>query len=324
MWQTVGHEWAVGLLQQAVQREQLAHAWLFAGPSDIGKVHLALELAAALNCSESPPPCGSCASCQRILQGKHPDVALIAPDEGRIKIDQIRELQRVVSLSPYEARRRVCIVRDFHLATVEASNAMLKTLEEPPSRVVLILTATDASLLLPTVVSRCRVLALRLVSEAVIKRALVERWGQSEENAGLLARFSGGRISWAIRAGQDAALLKERGEWLELALDLQDEGRAGRIKAAEGLSKRNDLRDLLRVWQLWWRDVALVASGCDELVINLDYLEALRKLAATYGLSKAKSAVRGVERACEQLDQNVNPRLALEVLLLSWHPASTL
>ena len=318
MWQVIGHPWAVELLGRAISAQRIAHTYLFTGPANTGKAHLARELAAALNCTGDAPPCRVCIPCLKTMRGVHPDVTLVEPDSDKFKIDQVRELQRNLSLSPYEGRWRVCLMTDFQTATVEAANALLKTLEEPPSRVVLILTATEASLLLPTIVSRCQVLPLRAVPLLEIERALIERWHVPQAQARVLARLSAGRVGWAIRAAQDAAILVRRQQRIEELQELLQKGRAAKILAAERLSEREDLAEMIRFWQTWWRDVVLLCSGCEELVTHLDCLSPLRHQAQQSDLAAAEKALRYTEAALTQLEQNVNPRLALEVLLLSW------
>lgn len=318
MWSTIGHEWAIEFFRGAIEKQQVAHAYLLTGPVSVGKTHLALELASALNCAGDDPPCRSCSACRRTAQGTHPDVALVEPDGDRIKIDQVRGLQRQLALSPHEGPWRVCIIADFQAATVEAANALLKTLEEPPSRVVILLTATDASLLLPTIVSRCQILALRAVPVERIERALVELWQEPEDRARLVARLSAGRVGWAIRAAKDPSVLAHRQRCIDELLSLMQRGKAARIRTAEDLSKDGSLAEVISVWQTWWRDVVLVRSGCRELVVNLDYSDALNRFAGHCDLAEAESHVRDTESALQRLDQNVNARLALEVLLLGW------
>lgn len=318
MWYTVGHDWAITLLERSVRNRRVAHSYLFTGQDGLGKTHLARQLAAMLNCTADAPPCGACHACTRIARDAHPDVHLVRPVEGRIKIDQVRAVQHDLALSPYEGRWRVAILADFHTATVEAGNALLKTLEEPPSRAVVVLTAVDPGLLLPTVVSRCQVLAVRAVPRERIAEALEEHWHLEGDRARLLAALSAGRIEWAIRAAEDPDVLTRRREDLQLLLDLLHGGRAERILAAEELAGREDLGDLLRLWQSWWRDLVLLAGGGAEYISNLDRLDVLRGQAEALGLAAAGAGARAVTEALERLDQNVNARLALEALLLGW------
>lgn len=318
MWRVIGHEWAVNLLHRSVATQRLSHTYLFTGPANIGKTHLAKEFASALNCMGEDIPCGACSPCSRIARGAYPDVSVIEPEGGRIKIDQVRAVQREIALSPYEGRWRVCIITEFQTATVEAANALLKTLEEPPARVIIILTALDASLLLPTVVSRCQIVPLRAVPRAQIERALVEQWHEREERAQLLARISAGRLGWAISAARDLAILSQRQKHLETLLELLRQGLAGKIRAAERLSESEELAEVLALWQTWWRDVFLMGIRCEELIVNLDYLEPCRQMAQQYSTAEAGAAIRDIEKARQQLDENVNPRLVLEALFLAW------
>jgi DNA polymerase-3 subunit delta' len=324
MWHTLGHDWAIDLLQHALTNERLAHAFLLVGPAEIGKSTLATELAAAINCSGKEPPCQSCPACRKTLAGVYPDITRIEPQNGRIKIDQIRDMQRQVSLSPYEGRFRVCLVIDIHMATTEAANALLKTLEEPPARVILILTATDIGLLLPTVVSRCQVLALRPVATEVIKRLLCNEEKFSPDQATMIARWAAGRIGWAVRAVRDPGLLAARQQQIDNLVNILDQRRVERLRMVESLSKRDNLPEILQLWQVWWRDVVLVACNCADLVTNSDRLDRLHALAQTYGTESASSAYRNVGTTLEMLEQNVNPRLALEGLVLGWNQAQTL
>ena len=321
MWDIIGHEWAADLLQRAIKSDRLAHAYLLTGPASIGKTHLAWQFAAALNCTGDVRPCGECRACTRTHLGSHPDVSVVEPDGARIKIDQIRDLRRDLSLSPVEGRWRVCIVSDFQAATVEAANALLKTLEEPPSRVVLILTSTDASLLLPTIVSRCQLVSLRAVPPGIVEDALVTRFDQDPASAALLARLSGGRVGWAVRAATDPSLVATRRQRLDDLLRTIGEGRAARIRTAEKIAKLADFEEVLRLWQTVWRDVLLVGTGLESLVVNLDLARELRVLADQFPPIDAERAVREIESLLGQLQRNVNGRLALDVLLLGWRKA---
>jgi DNA polymerase-3 subunit delta' len=323
-WPIVGHEWAVEHLDRAIQHGRVRHAYLFTGPDRIGKMTLARVFAAALNCTGDRPPCGQCRACTLIARDAHPDVTLVeaASMGSALRIEQVRELQQTLALRPYEARYRVAILRRFHEANPAAANALLKTLEEPSPDVVLILTANSADGLLPTIVSRCQLLNLRPLPVRTVRDALERGWGAPGDVAQTLAQLSGGRIGWAIRAVEDPAELEQR----DLALDLLRQALHGSRRERFALVgqlalEKSVLLTLLDVWQGYWRDALLVASGSHAPVTNTDRAEELSHLAETAGLEGAQRALAATRRTIDYLGKNVNTRLALEVLLLDY-PAS--
>jgi DNA polymerase-3 subunit delta' len=315
----IGHEWAVDLLKHSLAADRLTHAYLFVGPPRIGKTTLALFLAQAVNCLHPEnKPCGNCLACRKIQRGLHPDVRVIDERGGSIKINQVRELQNEATLSPFEGRQRVYILCDFQNATLEAANCLLKTLEEPPPRVILILTASKAELLLPTIVSRCQVLNLRPLALDQVEQALQTYWGVESRQARLLARLSGGRMGWAIEASSNEALLLEREKYLLVLEQALGEKRIERMRLAQQLSQSpEELPGILELWQNWWRDLLLAKSGNAQSITNVDREQTVLHEAQRYAMSEIYACLRAIERTAEQIEQNVNPRLALEVLLLS-------
>lgn len=337
-WGLVGHEWAVRALALGISSDRAAHAYLFTGPHAIGKTTLARALAQTLNCTGANRPCGECPACPKIARDRHPDVQIVegvpvgykfdeksppppprANDWERriLKIDQIRVLQHDVSRAPFEGRWRVVILRRFEEANEEAANAFLKTLEEPPSHTRLILTARDASLLLPTIASRCQVFALRPLAPAQIERALLER-GIDQDSARLLSRLSSGRLGWAFRAASNPAMLAARREHLDALNAAVNEGRAERLMRAEVLAKKSDeLPELLELWLGWWRDVLLVQNGDGARITNIDHQALLNEQASRFSLEQIEHTLKAVRATARYLTQNVNVRLAMEVLLLN-------
>ncbi len=317
MWPVIGHEWAVELLSRSMQTGRVGHAYLFAGAPRIGKTTLALAFAQALNCTADEPPCGSCRSCQLTAQGIHPDVSTVRPVDERIKIEAIRDLQRTLALAPVEGRYRVCIITHFDLATPSAANCLLKTLEEPPPRVILLLTADRPEALLPTIVSRCQVLNLRPLSTEHIADALRDR-GVEEERTQLLSHLSQGRIGWAIAAAQDESVLIQREQMIAELATLTEGGYVERFAWAERLAKNPELiADTLETFGSWWRDVLILASGSEARIVNLDHRARLEKWAARYGVKTAYRVLRAIHETGEAIARNANLRLALEVLTLS-------
>ncbi len=318
----IGHAWAVNLLAEHISRQQERHAYLFTGPQGIGRRTLALRFAQALNCPNSPSPgqpCLVCKTCQRLEAMQHPDLSVIqAEHEGEVlRIDQVRELQHSLALAPYEARYRVALILRFEETHTSAANAMLKTLEEPPAQVVVLLTASNAESLLPTIVSRCEVIRLRPLSVEETAQGLQNVKGLPAESADRLAHISGGRPGYALDLAAQPSLLEQRRLFIEDQLKLLNSSRRDRFAlVAEHLNDRDGLRKELQVWLTFWRDVLIYAAGLTGSITNTDYADQLRRLGSTLGMNAAQSYVKSVEHTIDCIDRNVNVRLALEVLVM--------
>lgn len=326
-WNLLGHEWTVDMLRQHVARGDVRHAYLFCGPPGIGRRTLALRLAQALNCEKpigAGMPCYTCRTCKQIETMQHPDLTVIQsldgdnlPKEGGIlKVDQIREFQRAINLKPFQSPHRVVLFLRFQEANDNASNALLKTLEEAPAHAVLILTADNPEQLLPTIVSRCEILRLRPLPIEAVVADLMER-GLDEDNARLLAHISGGRPGFARRLMDNAALLEKREERLDDLQTLLPAPRVEKFSYAEKLAKDKDaMRQTILVWLSYWRDVLLRVAGAETPLVNVDRNMEIEFIAGRLDLSTARKVVNGLESALEKMDRNVNPRLLAEVLLL--------
>jgi len=320
-WPVIGHEWAVAQLARALRYGRTRHAYLFTGPEQIGKTTLAHTFAAALNCTGPTPPCGQCRACTLIARNGHPDLTVVEAETagGSLKIDQVRALQQTLALRPFEARYRVAILLDFHLANPAAANALLKTLEEPSPDVVLLLTATSADLLLPTIVSRCQPLHLRPLPIQTVRVALEQHFAAPPETAQTLAQLSGGRIGWAIRALTDPAELDLRHEALTTLDGILAANRRERFALVERMSlDKPGLLDVLAIWQGFWRDVLLVASGSRAPITNYDRAGQIAALGRAAGREQAERALVATSRTLDFLGKNANTRLALDVLLLDY------
>jgi DNA polymerase-3 subunit delta' len=250
----------------------------------------------------------------------HPDMAVIqAENEGGVlKVDQVREFKRAVSLKPYQSKYRIALFLRFQEANDSASNALLKTLEEAPAHVILLLTADNPEALLPTIVSRCEVLRLRPIPLELIEKELEHR-GVESTQARMIAHVSGGRPGYAFRLMEDKRLLEFRQTRLDDLQKLLSGTRVDKFAYAEKLAKEKDtLRQVLLVWLSFWRDVFLTAAKADAPLANLDRTEEIQRLAGKLSLAEARKTVTSLESALRRLERNVNARLLAEVLLLDW------
>ncbi len=319
-WQFIGNEWAVDLLSAQVARSGTRHAYLFTGPSGVGRRTMALRLAQAINCAQPPSPgnfCGECRACRGFARMQHPDLLVVQRQEGdrEIKVGAIRELSRSLSRTPLEARYQIALLLNFSEASEEAANALLKTLEEPNPSVVICITAQDTDSLPETIASRCEVVRLRPMSADTLASSLRKHTQQ----ASLLAALSGGRPGMALRLNEDPSTVEQRAEWLAACSRLLSASRVDRFAFAEKASKdRETLRAMLLVWLAFWRDV-LWQAGRPSAEASHDEDKRAAAVARHVGLAEARGALASTERTLEQLTvTNVNARLALEVLLLDF------
>ena len=320
-WNLIGHEWAVDMLKKHVANGTTRHAYLFAGPPGLGRRTLALRFAQALNCQtpvSTGIPCGQCRDCRQIEAMQHADLTVIQADSegGTMKVDQIREARRTLTLKPYQSSYRVSIFLRFQEANDSASNALLKTLEEAPSYAVLILTADNPEQLLPTIVSRCEVLRLRPLMVEKIQRELETR-GLETGRAKLIAHISGGRFGYAMRLIENDSLLEKREGRLNDLLALLPASRVEKFAYADKLSKDKDsMRQAILFWLSYWRDVMLRTAQAESPLVNVDRNVEIEDIAGRMDLSSARLVVSGLESALEKMDRNVNSRMLAEVLLL--------
>ncbi len=328
MWQTAGQDRIIGFLKDSIERRSLAHAYLLVGPPHVGKMTLALDLAGALNCTEGEPPCGSCRACQRIQQGKYPDVIVIDKYAGRdqkdrrkateIGIDTVREiLQRGSNLPPYEGNYKVYIIEDADLMSAEAANCLLKTLEEPPQHIVILLLTSQENALLPTVVSRCQRFELKPVSIAEIEARLKTFDNIDPDKIKLLSRLSGGCLGWAISALNDEGYLQSRDLRLSEFASLLTKSWSERLLYIQQLpSDRNSVEEIIKLWLSWCRDVMLLKYNCEEDVINLDRIIDIKSWANMLTILEIKEFINSLNKMLVNLSYNANLHLLFEVIML--------
>ena len=326
-WNLLGHEWAVEMLKQQLTRDSVRHAYLFTGPPGLCRRTLALRFAQSLNCPQPVAPgepCGKCRTCQQIERMQYTDLSIIQAEKegGTLKVEQVRAIRQSLVLKPYQGRYRVALFLRFQEANASAANALLKTLEEAPTQVILILTADSPEQLLPTIVSRCEGLRLRPLPVELVEAHLQEH-GADPALSRLLAHISGGRPGYALRLMQDKETLDFRTKRLDDLNSLLKSTRRERFAYAERLTDRKNeakerFRATLLIWLSFWRDVLLCTSGAVTPPINIDRSAEIEALAGRLSLPAARRLVSAAEEAIDKLERNVNARLLAEALLLDW------
>ena len=326
-WNLLGHETAIRFLQVHSQPENVRHAYLITGAEGVGRETMALAFVKALNCLNPPSKgcfCGQCQPCRQIEAQAYPDLAILRVAEGarELKIEQVRAMQQSLALAPYQSKYRVVLIPDFQRATLGASNALLKSLEEPPARAILILTADARESLLETIASRCEVVRLRPMPIKDLAKELQASHGLSEEESRKLAQLSGGRAGTALNYLHDEDLLEKYNSALEQLEEILSLNLRGRLKFVEKLQRaKGQARDtysfLIATWLTFWRDVLICSEASEVPLVNLGLENLVRRTAAELSLQGVADILKKHEEALTMLDQYVNPRLILENLLLN-------
>ncbi|MBI3753115.1 MAG: DNA polymerase III subunit delta' [Deltaproteobacteria bacterium] len=335
---TLGHDREIGILRKAISNKRIAHSFLFVGPHGIGKRFTAVSLAKALNCSAlSDDFCGECQNCRDIDNSSYGDVFIIEPREpeskggevdhetGIIKIDAVRDVQQRLSYRAVRGGKKICIVDGAEKMNKEAQNAFLKTLEEPPPDSVIILIVSDGTVLLPTIISRCQRINFRPLPRNImvgivrkkIELTHKERLAVNDETAALLSSLSGGSVGKAL--GWDIeSMLEQRKKIVEMLPRLSLTDMEGLFKAAEEISKGDRPVESLEFLKMWYRDMAVVKQGGEDMIINSDILPVLKQHAGGKTFDRLANGFKLIHQA--QMDimppQYANKQLTVENLLM--------
>ena len=306
-------------LKTAAASGKVSHAYLFVGGAGAGKGMMANTFARALQCEAKgwATPCGTCRSCVAFNHNNHPDVIYVRGEKKNLLVEEIREqVLQTVDLKPYQYEKKIYIIEKADTMNIQAQNALLKTLEEPPAHVIFLLLAEREDAFLQTILSRVVTMKLRPISEADVAAYLVQKAHLSEEEARIYAAYAQGRVGQALELKEDEAFRSMRQSLLETlkALPSMLEAEAY-LLAKEWEIYKNDLR-FLDIIEVWYRDLLAARSLREErYLIQRDQKDAIFRGAAEPPEKLAKK-VQAVQRARKRLEQNANFRLTLEVMLM--------
>ncbi|RCK73262.1 MAG: DNA polymerase III delta prime subunit [Anaerolineae bacterium] len=324
-WNYYGNAAAVALLRSHISTGSLRQAYLFCGPSGVGRRTLALRFAQALNCLNPPQAgehCGTCRACKLLAEMRHPDLEIVAAEQrgGVLRVEQIRELQHHLSLAPYEGRFRIALLLRFEEANLNAQNALLKTLEEPPPKVLILITAEDSESLLPTIVSRCEILRLRPMATQLLAQTLIEEQAAEASLATQIARLAAGRAGIALRLLHDPDERQKQYQIIADHLHLLSSSYLDRFALAERFAKemtKAELVPMLESWLSFWRDVTLCTYADQQPLTYPTFHESIATIATQIGTEQCLQILMQLRQTLEILQGNANLRLVLEVLFLN-------
>ncbi len=317
----IDQERSIRVLTSLLTSRSIPHSLLFTGIDGVGKRTAATAFAMACNCTgahveERGEACGECTACRKIAADRHPDVLRVAPSGLQIKIDQIRSLCQSLAMKPYEARMRVAIVAEAHRMNPAAGNALLKMLEEPPDRTVLILTAPQTADLLPTIVSRCQHIRFKPIARRHLAAMLAAAYGFSPEDARLTATLANGSVTRALAMQRRGWVQRRKWVLSEMAVLAERPTTALLALAEKSSQAKEDIPEMLDLMAAWVRDVA-VARYCPDRIIHQDWADPILDASRRSGLDDLIRAGQAIGVARRRIRANSNPRLTLEVLWLS-------
>jgi len=303
----LGQEKAIGMLKGYLESTRLSGGYLFLGPEGVGKKLASLELAKALNCQQDlPNACDKCVSCRKIDNNQHPDIHFITKEDDEIKIEDIRNLQKEISFRPYEGRKKVFIIDNAHKLTIEASNALLKVLEEPPESSLIILISNKSSLLLKTIVSRCKALKFSSLMREEVKNILQSDYKLEIDKAHFLAYFSEGQLGRALKL-KDTDIFTEKNVVIDKFILAEK-------PCVDSLSSKNktEIVSWLNIAVTWFRDIYLKKAGMEETeLIHYDRRKEVERFADIYSFTYLNQVFESLSKSVLYLGQNINARLLL-------------
>lgn len=320
----IGQDIIVSHLQNALRTGEVSHAYIFNGAKGSGRHMIARSFSAALLCDDPQTveghieACGQCLSCIQTASGSNPDLILPQREkENSIGVGDIRKMRADVQVKPYSASRKIYILEEAEKMTPAAQNALLKTLEEPPSYAVIILLADGTSAFLPTIMSRCVTLPLRPVPEKAVEECLKERFGADQDRARLCARFSGGSIGRAAQLLENEKFAELREKTIVFLREISQKDAAAIAAFAKEAASEDETQDLIDFILTWNRDLMVYRSTRDtENLIFTDEVQYIIKAANALSWRGLQAVSEAVFRARRRLFSNVNAELTLQMMLL--------
>ena len=318
----IGQEQIKEHLQNAISMNKVSHAYILNGERGSGKEYIAKVFSATLQCEKGEiEPCMECHSCKQAVSGNQPDIIFVSHEKpNTISVEDIRaQINNDIVIKPYSSPRKIYIINEGEKMTVQAQNALLKTLEEPPEYAVILILTSNVDTLLPTILSRCVVLNMKPVPDDKIKKFLMEELEIPDYKANICVAFARGNIGKAKMLASSEDFDKVKEEAVTLVKYINDMEISEIVQAIKKISDyKFDVTDYLDILMVWYRDVLLFKATKDaNSLIFKDELQSIRKTADRSTYEGIEIIVKALQQAKRRLDANVNFDLTMDLLLLT-------
>lgn len=320
----VGHKNIIKYIQNAVTADAVSHAYILNGERGSGKKLLANLFAMSIQCQdreEDGEACGKCQSCRQVMSGNQPDIIKVTHEKpNTISVDDIRvQVNDDIVIRPYSSRYKIYIIADADMMTVQAQNALLKTIEEPPSYAVIMLLTENAEVLLPTIRSRCVMMKLRNIKDQLVKKYLMEHLEVPDYKADVCVAFAQGNMGKAIMLAQSDHFNEIKEEAVHLLRNISEMTAAELTEAVRRcMSYKLEINDYLDVIAIWYRDVLIykATKNVDRVVFS-DQMKYIKERASKSSYEGIENILDALEKAKARIKANVNFELTMELLLLT-------
>lgn len=328
-WPIVGHKKILNFLQQSIERDKVSHAYLFYGPENLGKKSVAKFFSQTLICEKNAInakdginikiPCGECSACLGFSKDIYPDAIWLRKEDGKknISIDQIRDLIKKIGLTGFTKGYKIVIIVNVEEMSIEAANAFLKILEEPPKKSLIILLANNPKNLPETIISRCQLIKFSLVTKNEIKEYLEKEYNLKADQAEEISMFSLGRPGQAIKFVNDKEVFDEYLGRQKKLIEIIEGDLVERLKIVSEIYKNSEIKKIIAGWKSLVRDLILLKTKNQKLVINSRFQEELTEIVKKFSFEQLYNFEKGLDDLNSQLRQNINLRLALDNFVIN-------
>lgn len=317
----IGNEYIIKNIQSAIKNNKLCHVYIIDGSKGLGKKLLANTLAKTIQCEkESISACCKCISCQTFDSGNNPDIIYLKPAKTKsIGVDDVRErINNIIQIKPYKYKYKIFIIENSDTMTIAAQNAILKTIEEPPSYAIFLLLSTNSNNFLSTILSRCALIKLKPLKESIIKNYVSTNLDIPENQVGVYTAFAQGSIGQAKELATSDIFIQIREEIIQLFTELKNKDIIQIFETAKGWELyKEDINNILSICLLWYRDI-LTAKNLEneKYIIQKDKLELIKKQAEQLDYNNIFKSIDIIEDTKFKLKQNANFQLTIEIMLL--------